>query len=408
MKILYVCHRFPFPPKRGGKIRPFNMIRHFSQQGHQVYVASLARSAAEAADGEGIKEHCHHYYAAVVNEPVQFARMILRLPLLTPSSMGYFFSQDLNNHIKGLLAEHKFDLIFVHCSSVAQYVTEVNDTPKLLDYGDMDSQKWLAYRAFKPFPLSLGYYLEGQKMLRAEKRLAARFDLCSCTTKAELATLQSYNTRVPTAWFPNGVDTDYFTPGTAPYEHHSISFIGRMDYYPNQEAMLQFCRQTLPLIREQIPDVKLYIVGAEPSTAIRALANLPGVVVTGSVADVRPYIINTAAMVAPLNIARGTQNKILEAMAMAVPVVSSSQAAGGIDAVANQHFLIADTPVEYANALVKLMRNPADRQQLADAGRQRMLTHHQWHLSMQQLDSIVQQCINLHQEKQLTQREVQI
>ncbi|WP_213999914.1 TIGR03087 family PEP-CTERM/XrtA system glycosyltransferase [Arsukibacterium sp.] len=408
MKILYVCHRFPFPPKRGGKIRPFNMIRHFTEQGHQVYVASLARSPEEAADGEGIKQYCHHYYAAVVKEPVQFARMILRLPLLTPSSMGYFFSHDLNNHIKGLLAEHKFDLIFVHCSSVAQYVAGVTDTPKLLDFGDMDSQKWLAYRAFKPFPLSLGYYLEGQKMLRAEKRLARRFDLCSCTTKAELATLQSYNTQVPTAWFPNGVDTDYFNPGTASYEHHSISFIGRMDYYPNQEAMLQFCRQTLPLIREQIPDVKLYIVGAEPSAAIRALANLPGVVVTGSVPDVRPYIINTAAMVAPLNIARGTQNKILEAMAMAVPVVSSSQAAGGIDAIVNQHFLIADTPSEYANALVKLMRNPSYRQQLAEAGRQRMLTHHQWHLSMQQLDSIVQQCINLHQEKQLTQREVQI
>ncbi|EHR42193.1 TIGR03087 family PEP-CTERM/XrtA system glycosyltransferase [Alishewanella jeotgali] len=408
MKILYLCHRFPFPPKRGGKIRPFNMISHFHRQGHQVYVASLARNAAEAAEGRGITNHCTHYFAAVVSEPWQFCRMLLRLPLLTPSSMGYFYSRDLQRHVNQLLQQHQFDLIFVHCSSVAQYVAHVTDIPKLLDFGDMDSQKWLAYRAFKPFPLSLGYWLEGQKMLRAEKQLATRFDLCTTTTKAELATLQSYQTDVPTAWFPNGVDSDYFRPTPNSYENHSLSFIGRMDYYPNQEAMLQFCRHTLPLIRQQVPDVKLYIVGAEPSKAIRDLALIPGVIVTGSVDDVRPYILHTAAMVAPLNIARGTQNKILEAMAMGVPVVCSSQAAGGIDAVAGQHFLIADTPAQYAQELCRLMLEPALRQQLSQAGRERMLSHHQWHLSMQQLDSIVQQCLNLFQETQQTQREVQL
>ena len=408
MKILYVCHRFPYPPQHRGKIRPFNMIRHLSEQGHQLYVASLARNQAEANAGEGINAFCQHYYAAVVKEPVQIARMLLRLPLLTPSSMGYFYSHKLQRHIQGLLKAHKFDLIIVHGAFMAQYVSRVTDIPKLLDFGDMDSHKWLAYRAFKSLPLNLGYWLEGRKMLRAEKRLAQRFDICSCTTKAELATLQSYDTSVPTAWFPNGVDTNYFSPGTATYQPHSISFLGRMNYPPNQEAMLQFCRRVLPLIREQIPDLTFYIVGAEPSAAIRALANLPGIIVTGAVADVRPYIINTAAMVAPLNIARGTQNKILEAMAMGVPVVCSNQAAGGIDAIADQHFLIAKSPAEYVTALVKLMRNPGYRQQLAEAGRQRMLTHHQWHLSMQQLDSIMQQCINLHQEKQLTQREIQI
>ncbi len=408
MKILYICHRFPFPPKRGGKIRPFNMIRHFHQQGHQVYVASLARNQAEADEGTGIREYCSHYYAAVVSEPVQFARMILRLPLLTPSSMGYFYSRQLQQHINQLLAEHKFDLIFVHCSSVAQYVANITDIPKLLDFGDMDSQKWLAYRAFKPFPLNLGYWLEGHKMLLAEKKLARRFDLCSCTTKAELATLQSYDTGAATAWFPNGVDSDYFTPDNTDYEPHSISFIGRMDYYPNQEAMLQFCEHTLPLLQKQLPDTKLYIVGAEPSAAIRALANKPGVIVTGSVADVRPYIRKTAAMVAPLNIARGTQNKILEAMAMGVPVVSSSQAAGGIDAVPGKDFLVADTPQQYADQLLQLMMNPQQRQQLAQAGRARMLSHHQWMLSMQQLDGIVRQCISLHQGKYTTQKEVSL
>lgn len=408
MKILFLCHRFPFPPARGRTIRPFNMIRHFTEQGHQVYVASLARNPAEATAGEGIKEYCQHYYAAVVKESVQFIRMILRLPLLSPSSMGYFYSRDLDKHIKGLLSEHNFDLIVVHSAAVAPYVCKVRHIPKLLDFGDMDSHKWLAFKSFKRFPLNLAYYLEGQKMLRAEKRLARSFDWCSCATKSELATLQSYHTRVPTAWFANGVDTEYFTPATAPHHPHTICFIGRMDDYPNQQAIIQFCRQTLPLIREQIPEVKFCIVGAEPNTAIKALVNLPGVTVTGTVPDIRPFIINSTVMVAPLNIARGTQNKILEAMAMGVPVVCSSQAAGGIDAVVNQHFLVADTPAECAAALVELMRNSSYRHQLADAGRQRTLTHHQWHLSMQQLDSIVQHCISSHQEKQQAQREVKI
>lgn len=410
MKILYLCHRFPFPPKRGGKIRPFNMIRHFHQQGHQVYVASLARSAAEAAEGEGIKAYCSHYFAAVVNEKVQFARMIMRLPLLTPSSMGYFYSRELAAHIRQLLAQQQFDLIFVHCSSVAQYVADITHIPKILDFGDMDSQKWLAYREFKPFPLNLGYLLEGQKMLRAEKHLAAKFDISTCTTKAELETLQSYQAAPATAWFPNGVDTDYFCPdaGKQDYEAHSISFIGRMDYYPNQQAMLQFCAAAWPLILAQLPDAKLYIVGAEPSAEIRALAKLQGVTVTGSVADVRPFIRNTAAMVAPLKIARGTQNKILEAMAMGVPVISSSEAAGGIDAVVNQHFLIADTASELAQQALRLMTEPQLRQHYATAGRARMLSNHQWHLSMQQLDSIVTRCLNLFQDNRNIQREVQL
>lgn len=409
MKILYICHRFPFPPKRGGKIRPFNMIRHFQQQGHEVFVASLARNKAEAAEGEGIQQYCSHYYAAVVSEPVQFARMILRLPLLTPSSMGYFYSPDLAKHINQLLAEQQFDLIFVHCSSVAQYVAHVTDIPKILDFGDMDSQKWLAYREFKPFPLNLGYLLEGLKMLRAEKQLATRFDLSSCTTKAELETLQSYQKAPATDWFPNGVDSDYFCPDpqNLDYEMHSISFIGRMDYYPNQQAMLQFCAGAWPLIRAKLPDAKLYIVGAEPSKEILALAKLPGVIVTGSVPDVRPFIRKTAAMVAPLKIARGTQNKILEAMAMGVPVISSSEAAGGIDAVVNEHFLIADTKEELARQALRLMTEPELRSRYAKAGRERMLSNHQWRYSMAHLDTIVNRCIDLHATKQLTQQEVQ-
>jgi len=396
MNILYVCHRFPFPPKRGGKIRPFNMIRHLQSSGHRVTVCSLARSAAEAEEGRGIAPHCEAFEIGMVREPVQWARMIVRLPLPTPSSMGYFYSADLARKVRGLLAAQRWDLIFVHCSSVAQYVQHVNDVPKILDFGDMDSQKWLEYANYKPFPLSMGYTLEGTKMLWAEKRLARRFDLCTATTRAEWQTLESYGTSAVTDWFPNGVDAGFFSPDPATggaYEADTISFIGRMDYYPNQECMARFCKEVWPLLKARRPAMKLLIVGADPSPEMKRLGELPGVTVTGSVPDVRPYIRGSALMVAPLAIARGTQNKILEAMAMGVPVVTSAAAAGGVDAEAEQHFLVADGAQATADAVLRIVQNPAERARLAHAGCERMLSHHAWPSSMRRLDAIIERCV---------------
>lgn len=393
MKILYVCHRFPFPPKRGGKIRPFNMIRHFTGKGHEVTVCSLSRSPAEAREGEGIAEHCKHFEMASVSNPIQALRMVARLPLATPSSMGYFYSPDLQRRIDDLLAREKFDLIFVHCSSVAQYVEDVQSIPKILDFGDMDSQKWLEYAHYKPFPLSLGYWLEGRKMMAAEKGLAGKFDLCTATTRAEWETLSGYGAAKATDWFPNGVDAGFFRPDGEGYDADTLSFIGRMDYYPNQECMFDFCRNTLPLIQARRPAAKLIIVGADPSAAVRKLGQLRGVTVTGSVPDVRPYVRRSAAMVAPLNIARGTQNKILEAMAMGVPVVTSPAGAGGVDAEDGHHFLVADSPSAYAEACLRLMQDAGERERYAKSGRERMLSNHDWQASMYRLDAIVERAL---------------
>ena len=392
MNILYLCHRFPFPPKRGGKIRPFNMIKHFGQAGHEVTVCSLVRSPAEAEEGRGIAPHCAAFEMGMVNEPAQYARMVARLPLTTPSSMGYFYSPDLARKVQQQLQARRWDLIFVHCSSVAPYVAGLRGTPKILDFGDMDSQKWLEYANNKPWPLSLGYRLEGYKMLAAEKRLARRFDLCTATTRAEWQTLQDYGTGAATDWFPNGVDASYFIPTDGAYDADTISFIGRMDYYPNQECMSRFCAQVWPLLRQRRPAMKLLIVGADPSPEMLALAKLPGVTVTGSVPDVRPHIRGSALMVAPLAIARGTQNKILEAMAMGVPVVTSSAAAGGVDAEAGRHFLVGDAPADVAAAILCIVEQPTERARLATAGRERMLSHHAWARSMQRLDGIVATC----------------
>lgn len=393
MNILYLCHRFPYPPKRGGKIRPFNMIRHLSAQGHQVTVCSLVRSSAEGDEGRGIAPFCAGFEMAQVANPVQVLRMIARLPLATPSSMGFFYSPQLARRVRELLAHKPWDLIFVHCSSVAPYVEHVRDVPKILDFGDMDSQKWLEYADRKPFPLSLGYRLEGHKMAAAERRLARRFDMCTATTRAEWETLESYGTGVASDWFPNGVDASFFCPTDGSFDADTISFIGRMDYYPNQECMARFCAQTWPLLKARRPALKLLIVGADPSPEMRRLGELPGVTVTGSVPDVRPFIRSSALMVAPLSIARGTQNKILEAMAMGVPVVTSRVAAGGVDATAPAHLLVADTPDETCAAILSIVEQPTERRRLALAGRERMLSHHAWPHSMIRLDRIIERCV---------------
>ena len=393
MRILFVCHRFPYPPKRGGTIRPFNMVKHLHQSGHEVVVCSMTRSPELTRDAQGIAPFCTEFHASEVDNRVQALRMVATLPTPWTASASFFHSSRLARTIRRLLAEQRFDLIFVHCSSVAHYVAHVQGIPKILDYGDMDSQKWLEYVQHKPWPLSMGYWWEGQRVLADEKRLARRFDLCTATTRAERETLDSYATGTPSDWFPNGVDSTYFAPSTEPYDPDLIAFVGRMDYFPNQQCMLDFCAQVLPLIKARRPSAKLAIVGADPSTAIRRLGQIDGVTVTGSVPDVRPHVTRAALTVAPLRIARGTQNKILEAMAMGVPVVCSSLAAAGVDAEAGEHLLVADTPHQLADAITDVLANPSLRGRLSDAGRARVLSNHVWPNSMKRLDTIIDRCL---------------
>lgn len=368
------------------------MIRHLSEH-HHVTVASLVRSETEVAEGKGLEKYCKEFLVGRVSEPWQTFRMVARVPTPKPSSMGYFYSRELRNAISEAFARTRFDLIFVHCSSVAQYVSDVQGVPKILDFGDMDSQKWLTYAETKAFPLNLGYLLEGRKLEAEERKLSEKFDLCTCTTRQELQTLRSYGTGTETDWFPNGVDAEYFSPDGSEYDRDLISFIGRMDYYPNQQCMIRFCREILPLIQSKHPSAKLVIVGANPSPEIRRLGDLPGVTVTGSVSDVRPHVRGSAVMVAPLTIARGTQNKILEAMAMGVPTVTSELAAQGVDAIAGEHLLTASTNAAYAEAVLRLLDSSRERRRFAAMGRERMISHHDWKKSMARMEGIIEGCV---------------
>ena len=356
-------------------------------------VASPVRSQKEAEAGLGLRDYCSNYLTDIITKPKAMIYILKNLSTNQPSSMGYFYSNKLYKRVQAEMEKEKFDLVFVHCSSVAQYVENVEGMPKILDFGDMDSQKWVIYGKVRQFPLNIIYRIEGKRLQQAEADLARKFDYCTCTTLEEMKTLESYNVGARTAWFPNGVDTEYFKPSTEPYEPDAICFIGRMDYYPNQECMLEFCSKTLPLIKKKRPHLRMFIIGANPSSAIRKLERIPGVVVTGSVPDVRPYVWKCSVNVAPLNIARGTQNKILESLAMGVPTVASIHAATGIDAVPGEHFLTASSHQEFTEAVIRLLSNKKERQRYSEAGRARMLSHHGWEGSMKKLDEIIKDCI---------------
>lgn len=392
MRVLYVSHRFPFPPSAGSTVRAFNVIRHLSRD-HEVVVAAPVRSAAEAEAGRGIAPHCAEFMMGRIVEPAAWARMIARLPTPAPSSMGYFYSAALQRQIRERLRREAFDLIIVHSSSVAPYVAAVRGVPKILDFVDMDSQKWLIYRRFKPFPLSLGYWLEGMKLAAAEKALAGQFDLCTCATAAETQTLHDFGVTTPSDWFSNGVDLEFFQPTAEPYDPDAISFVGRMDYFPNQQAMQVFCDAVFPLVRRRRPTATLAIIGAEPSAEVRRLGEREGITVTGTVPDVRDHVRRSAVNVAPLTIARGTQNKILEAMAMGVPVVTSPLAARGVDAAVGEHLLVGQSPEDYADKILGLMGDAAARQALAAAARARVESHHSWAGSMVRFDGLVEGCL---------------
>jgi sugar transferase (PEP-CTERM/EpsH1 system associated) len=390
MKILFLCHRMPYPPNRGGKIRPFNMIRHLGRS-HEVTVATLARTPQEQADGEELRRYCDELHVGRLSGFGAWARFGLFGLTGRSATFGYFYSPALYRTVQGLLATRGFDAIFVHCSSMGPYVAGYNGCRKVMDFGDADSEKWLEYSRTSSAPLSWAFRLEGDRVRAAERRLGAQFDAASVNAPRDRDVLSSY-VHTPISVIPNGVDLEYFQPGGASgqrYIPNRIVFTGNMSYRPNMDAVAHFAAKILPQIRREFPDVQLYIVGMDPAAAVRRLADGDRVVVTGRVDDVRPYFDSAAVAVAPLRVARGLQNKVLEAMAMRVPVVASPAAFAGISAVAGRDLLVAENPEDFSRAVVTLLRDPAARERFAAAGRTCVETNHNWGQLLERLEGLV-------------------
>jgi len=386
LRVLYLTHRLPYPPSGGARVRAFHSLRHLAAR-NSVTVAAPVRDADEAVAAEALAGLGHRVLTAPLGRGRALTQAAWRAGTARPASTGYFHAPGLVRQVRALLRREAVDLIVVHCSAVGDYVADIAGIAKVLDFVDMDSCKWRDYSRVTGPPHRLVHAWEARTLRRAEARLARSFDLSLVATRAEAESLAEIAGPVPHAVVRNGVDLDYFHPGGGAPEPERLCFLGRMDYFPNVQAMVDFCREVLPRVQAVRPGARLSIVGAAPTPAVRALARLPGVEVTGSVADVRPHVWRSAVSVAPLKLARGTQNKVLEAMALGVPVVASGLAARGIEATPGTHLLRADGPAETAAAILDLLDDGAARARMARAARAHLKIRYAWSSALADLDT---------------------
>jgi polysaccharide biosynthesis protein PslH len=380
MNILYLCHRIPFPPDKGEKIRSFHQIKHLSER-HNISLACLVDRIEDLQGVGKLKQYCASVDVVYRRPILARAAMLAALPSTKSLSVASFYSRRLQSRIDRLLSAKRFDVIYVFSSAMAEYVWSVQGIPKIMDFVDVDSEKWFDYAGYYSFPLSLIFRQEGSRLARLEERIASHFDHSIFVSEMESSLFKRRLSTRPISVIPNGVDIEYFKP---PMEHVSagdnpiLIFIGAMDYFPNIDAVIYFCNEIFPLVRKKRPGVQLHIVGGRPVRRVKELSRHANVKVTGWVPDVRPYLAEASISVAPFRIARGLQNKILEAMASGVPVISTSRAVQGIKAGENDGLRIADEPSLFAEKILRLLDEPQLRMRCAESGLDFVRRNHRW------------------------------
>jgi sugar transferase (PEP-CTERM/EpsH1 system associated) len=391
MNILYICHRIPFPPNKGDKIRSFNQIRDLSKR-HTVHLACLVDDPADLQHVTALRKYCASVEA--VYRGKMAARGLALLALFTGESLSVaaFYSRELKRRIDEKIRSERFDSIFVFCSSMAGYVADISDIPKVIDFVDVDSDKWRLYADFHPFPVSWIYRREADRLAQYEEVVARQFDRSIFVSKKEVDLFQKRVSDRSISAIPNGVDLDYFYPrvdDTLSTEPPMIVFTGAMDYFPNVDAVRYFCAEIFPKVRKVLPDLLFYIVGRNPVSSVRALGSQENVIVTGTVSDVRPYLAKAKVAVAPFRIARGIQNKILEAMAMGLPVIGTSIAFQGIEEKGETGCLSAEDPDAFVRALLLLLQDQPLRSQCGRQGRSFVERFYRWQDHGERLESLL-------------------
>lgn len=383
-----LAHRLPYPPRTGDKVRAYQVARHLAHH-HELTLASLVDEPAAQPNRTELCREIPDIESAVISPVRKRFRALLHLAGGGSATMAYFDSRALRARVAARLKADRFDVLYVSSSSMAQYVNGSATIPVLMDFVDVDSDKWLQYADRLPPHKAWVYRLEGQRLRQHELRAARRANRCLVATPHEEALLHTLAPWAPTTVIPNGVDLDYFRPPSHVEPSAVIIFTGAMDYFPNVDAVTHFSREVFPRIRRRVPAAQLVIVGKNPEPAVRHLARLPGVHVTGTVADVRPFLRQAAVAVAPLRIARGVQNKVLEAMAMGLPVVATSKAHEGLEACPGQHLFVEDDPAGVAERVAGLLETPELRTEVGRAARRFVETHHSWGASLAKLDQVL-------------------
>ncbi len=393
--LLIISHRFPYPPDRGEKIRLWHLLRHLARS-YRVFLGCLADDRRDWQYLPKVAPFCAELGCFGIDKRRQKLRALALYRPGRPLMLGYYDHPPLRRWIGRIAAREAIDLVYIYSTAMAPYASGLSGVRMILDMQDVDSEKWADYARGAGWPARLVWAREARTLLAYERRAAMACERTLLVTAAECQRFAELapESRDRVTPLENGVDLDFFAdapegfpnpypPGDGPW----LTLVGNMDYWPNVDAATWFARQVLPDLRRRTPPPRLAIVGANPDRNVQRLASLPGVLVTGRVEDVRPYLAHAAVVVAPLRIARGVQNKVLEGMAMSRPVVASPEAFQGIRAEPGRDLLVA----EGAEAMVRLIAEVLDGHHpgLGQAGRQAVERAYSWPRQLARLDEIL-------------------
>ena len=394
-KILYLVHRLPYPPNKGDKVRSYHLLKHLAQR-HEVYLATFVDDPEDEQYLPLLKRLCVEVFATRLNPATAKMASLRGLFSGEALTLPYYRDAGMARWVSELAQRVGLDASVVFSSSMAQYATSLEGVPMLVDFVDVDSAKWTEYAQAHAWPMSWLYRREGRQLLDFERRVAERASCSFFVTEKETALFRRLAPQCtgPVEAMCNGVDAEFFAPDAqrpSPFEPgaQALVFTGAMDYWPNVDAVSWFCAEILPELRRSRPALSFYIVGRSPTPAVMALAG-EGVVVTGTVADVRPYLQHADVVVAPLRLARGIQNKVLEAMAMGRPVVAARQCVEAIDAQAGQELLAAEQAADYVLAINELLAAPQRARTLGEAGRACVQRSYSWSAHLAGIDRHLQ------------------
>lgn len=374
---------FPWPLNSGASIRVFHCIKQLAKN-HEITLLSLLGPEVETL--EPVERLCDVLHTASISRK-RFQSAVLSLFSAKPYGVVRFHSNQYRDIIKRVLREETFDVVWVHCLSMLEYLhnRDLEDTLTILDQQNADELWWKRYMAEGSIAVRMFGALNLFKVRRYQSRIMKCVDLILSVSPEEAMFTKE---RVPASceiWtVPNGVDISFFSPRhRGQRQGNIIMFCGSMNVTMNIDAVMEFCAKIFPEVRNSIPDAKFWIVGKNPPAVIQALSHREGVTVTGTVEDVREYYERATVAVAPFRYGAGTKLKILEAMAMGVPVVSTAVGCQGISVTDGTHLLVADRDAEFASKVIELMRNEETRQRLACEGRALVERKYSWASIMQ-------------------------
>jgi sugar transferase (PEP-CTERM/EpsH1 system associated) len=392
--LLYLTHRIPFPPNKGDKVRSYHLLRFLAER-YRVHLGTFVDDEADHAHVEAVAGWCASLKVSVIRPALARVRSLGALVTGEALTLRYYRDDALAQWVRDTVRAQAIGKAVVFSSAMAQYVTGLQGVRTVVDFVDVDSAKWDEYGRARPWPLSGLYRREGDRLLAYERAVAQATDASVFVTPAEA---DLFRRKAPECagrvwWAQNGVDTAFFAPDAArpsPFapDEEALVFTGAMDYWPNVDAVCWFAREALPRIVAARPRVRFYIVGMQPAPTVQALGRLPGVVVTGRVPDVRPYLEHARAVVAPLRVARGIQNKVLEAMAMGRPVVVSAAAAAGLHVAAGAEVEVADDAAGFAARTLAAMDEPRATT-LGRAARERAVADYDWSANLARFASLL-------------------